>query len=165
MKTIEWTPKRRSRAFGLIQGARHTLFEISRITNIPLGTLGDLKKRNSPLSKVRSERAVKLSDRHKHQIVFHITKNYKSCRLSAISIIPDLQLDVHSDTLKQTLKSLGYNHHITRQYPFLKKLDQKRRLQFARKHAHFTMDDWKAFIWIDEMSIKVGMEQSTKDWI
>jgi transposase len=165
MKTVEWTPKRRSRAFGLIQGARHTLSEISQITNIPLGTLGDLKKRNSPLSKVRSGRPVKLSDRHKRQIVFHITKNHKSRRLSAISIIHDLQLDVHPDTLKRTLKSLGYNHRIARRRPFLKKLDRKRRLQFARRHAHFTVDDWKAFIWTDEMSVKVGMERSTKDWI
>ena len=165
MKTHEWTPKRRSRALGLIQGGRHFLTEISQITNIPLGTLGDLKKRNTPLNKVRKGGPRKLTDRHKRQIIFHITKNHTSRRLSAISIIQDLQLDVHPDTLKKTLKDLGYNHRIARRRPFLKKIDRKRRLQFAKRHSHWTVEDWKAIIWTDEMSIKVGMERRTKDWI
>jgi transposase len=165
MKTLEWTPKRRSRALGLIQGDRHSLSEISHITNIPLGTLGDLKKRNTPLNKVRSGRPVKLSDRHKRQIVMHITRNHESRRLSLMSIIHDLQLEVSDRTLKRTLKSLGYNHRIARRRPFLKKLDRKRRLQFAKRHAHFTIEDWKAFIWTDEMSVKIGMERSTRDWV
>src|SRR5436853_6516030 len=56
MKTNEWTPKRRSRALGLIQGRRHSLSEITQITNIPKRTLGNLKKRNTPLNKPRSGR-------------------------------------------------------------------------------------------------------------
>jgi len=27
------------------------------------------------------------------------------------------------------------------------------------------MEDWKAYIWTDEMSVKVGMECSTQDWV
>ena len=110
MKTLEWTPKRRSRALGLIQGGRHSLSEISHIVNIPKGTLGDLKKRNSPLNKVRSGRPLKLTDHHKRQFVFHITRNHTSRRLSLISIIQDLELDISITTLKHTLKDLGYNH-------------------------------------------------------
>lgn len=162
---VQWTPKRRSRALGLIQGKRHSLREITEITNIPKQTLGDLKKRNTPISKPRSGRPAKLSERHKRQIVFHITRNHQSRRLSVSSIIRDLQLQVHPNTLKQTLKSLGYNHRIARRRPFLKKLDRKRRLQFAKRHAHLTVDDWKAYIWSDEMSIKIGMERTTQDWI
>ena len=141
MKTHEWTPKRRSRALGLIQGGRHSLSEISHITNIPPGTLGDLKKRNSPLSKVRSGRPSKLSPRHKRQIVFHITRNHESRRLSVMTIIQDLQLDIGITQLKRTLTDLGYHHRIARRRPFLTKLDRKRRLQFARHHAHFTVED------------------------
>ena len=74
MKSIEWTPKRRSRALGLTQGGRHSLSEITKITNIPKGTLGNLRKRNNALNKPRSGRSKKLTDRHKRQIVFHITR-------------------------------------------------------------------------------------------
>ena len=146
MKTHEWTPKKRSRVLGLIQGGRHSLSEISQITNIPKGTIGNLKKRDTPLNKVRSGRPPKLSDRHKRQIVLHITKTHKSRRLSLISIIQDLQLDIGITQLKLTLKGLGYDHCIARRRPFLKKLDRKQRLQFARRHAYLTVDDWKAFI-------------------
>jgi len=104
-----------------------------------------LRKRNNPLNKVRSGRPPKLSPRHKRQIVFHITRNHES-RLSTISIIQDLRLDIGITQLKHALKDLGYNHRIARHRPFLKKLDRKRHLQFARRHAHFTAEDWKAFI-------------------
>ena len=87
---VQWTPKKRSRALGLIQGERHSLSEITKITNIPKQTLGDLKKRNTPLNKPRSGHPSKLSDRHKRQIIFHVTRNYQSHRLSALSIIRDL---------------------------------------------------------------------------
>ena len=60
MNTCEWTPKRRSRALGLIEGRRHKLREISQITNIPIGTLGDLKKCDMPLTKPRNNRPHKL---------------------------------------------------------------------------------------------------------
>jgi len=160
-----WTPKRRSRALGLIQGDRHSLSEITKITNIPKSTLQHLKHRNTPLNKARSGRPSKLSERDKRRIVLHITKNHQSRRVSIISIIQDLQLDIGISQLKCTLKDLGYNHRIARYRPFLKKLDRKRRLQFAKRHAHFTVDDWKAFIWTDEMSVKVGMQRSSRDWI
>jgi transposase len=160
-----WTPKRRSRALGLIQGHRHSLSEITTITNIPKSTLQHLKNRNTPLNKPRSGRPSKLLDRTKRQIVLHITKNHESRRLSTFSIISDLQLPIGITSLKETLKDLGYNHRIAQRHPFLKKLDRKRRLQFAKRHAHLTFDDWKAFIWTDEMSVKVGMQRSTRDWV
>jgi hypothetical protein len=94
MKTPHWTPKKRSRALGLIEGGLHTLSEITHITNIPKGTLKHLKKRNTPLNKVRSGRPPELSPRHKRQIVFHITRNHESRRLSVMSIIQDLELDI-----------------------------------------------------------------------
>jgi Transposase len=134
-------------------------------TNIPKGTLGNLKKRDNLLNKERTGRPLKLPDRDKRQIVFHITQNDQSCRLSTPSIIRDLQLEVHPNTLKHTLKDLGYNHRIARRRPFLKKLDRKRHLQFAKHHAHLTVEDWKAYIWTDEMSVKIGMERSTQEWV
>ena len=81
-----------------------------------------------------------------------------------MSIIQDLQLDIGITQLKHTLKDLGYNHRMARCRPFLKKLDRKRRFQFANRHAHFMVENWKAFIWTDEMSVKVGMQRSTRDW-
>jgi len=107
MKTLEWTPRGRSRVLGLIQGGRHSRSEISQITNIPKGTIGNLKKRNTPLNKVRSGHPPKLSIRDKRQIVFHITRNHESRRLSVMSIIQDRQLDTSITRLKCALKDLS----------------------------------------------------------
>ena len=112
MKTVEWTPKCRSRALSLIEGSRHSLSEINQITNIPHRTLRSLRMRNNPLNKMRSGRPPELSPRHKCQIAFHITRNHQSHRLSVFSIIRDLQLQVHPNTVKHALKDLGYNHRI-----------------------------------------------------
>jgi len=165
MKSCEWTPKRRSRALELMQGARHSLMEISKITNIPKSTLGHLKKRGTPLNKVRSGRPTKLLPRDKRHIEVLIHKDYTSRRLSLRRIIQDLGLNVCESTVKLALKDLGYHHCIARRHPFLKKKDRKRRLQFARRHAHLTVEDRKAYIFTDEMSIKVGMERTTQDWV
>src|SRR2546423_1418939 len=39
MKTREWSPARRNQALGLVAGGRHSLHEITNITNIPKGTI------------------------------------------------------------------------------------------------------------------------------
>ena len=28
-----------------------------------------------------------------------------------------------------------------------------------------TVEDWKTYIWTNEMSVKAGMERSTQDWV
>jgi hypothetical protein len=74
----------------------------------------------------------KPSDRHKHQMVLHITQDPQSHRLSVALMIKDLKFEVAPSTLKRILKDLDYNHRITWLRPFLKKLDCKRRLQFGK---------------------------------
>ena len=114
MKTCEWTPKQRSRALELIKGGRHSLSEISQITNIPKDTLGDLKKRDTPLSKARTECPHKLLEHAKRAIERLIRQSYKTRCLSAKSIIYDLQLKVCESIVKLALKDLGYRYCIAR---------------------------------------------------
>jgi len=106
MKTYEWTPKRRTRALGLIKGGRHSLSEISQITNVPKGTLGNLKKQDTSLSKAHTECPDKLSDRAKGANERLIRPSYKTHCLSTKSIIHDLQLEVCESTVKLALKDL-----------------------------------------------------------
>jgi len=96
-------PKGKSQAFGLIQGEWHSLSEITKNTNISKAILENLKKYDIPLNKVRTGRPLKLSGCHKCQIVFYIIHNHESCRLSVLSIIRDLQLDVHPTNPQKTL--------------------------------------------------------------
>jgi len=163
MKSCEWTPKHRSRALGLMQRARHSLIEIFKITNISKSTLGYLKKRGIPLNKVRSKHLVKLLPRDKQHIKALIHKNYPSHYLSLRKIIRDLKLNICESTVKLALRDLGYCHYIAQHCPFLKKKNRKQCLQFARYYAHITVENWKAYIFIDKMSVKVSMERTTQD--
>ena len=37
------------------------------------------------------------------------------------------------------------------------------RLQFAKRHAHWTVEDWAQVIWTDEMSVELYMAWHSKD--
>ena len=54
---------------------------------------------------------------------------------------------------------------VARRRCLLKDIDYKRRLAFARKYRHFTMEDWKRVLFTDEMSIKIGMERMSIMWV
>src|SRR4030095_1908269 len=70
-----------------------------------------------------------------------------------------------SRTLQKYLHQLGYRHCIARRRPFLKDIDKKRRLAYAKKYSSWTEEDWKRVIWTDEMSIKIGLARGTQDWV
>jgi len=165
MKTCEWTPKRWSRALGLIKRGRHSFSEISQITKISRGTLEDLKKRDTSLSKAHTGHPHKLSEHAKRAIERLIRQSYKTRRLSAKSIIHDLQLEVCESTVKLALKDLGYRHCIAWWRTYLTKKDRKRHLQFARRHRHLTIEDWKSYIFTNEIGVKAGMEKVFQNWI
>jgi hypothetical protein len=61
--------------------------------------------------------------------------------------------------------SLGYRRCVARRRCLLKDIDYKRRLAFARKYRHFTVEDWKCVLFTDEMSIKIGMERRSIVWV
>ena len=69
-----WTPKRWSRALGLIQGDQHFLSDITKITNIPKSTLQHLKHHNTPFNKAQSGCPSKLPKWDKCRILLHLPK-------------------------------------------------------------------------------------------
>jgi len=165
MKTHEWSPGRRYKGLGLIEGGRHSLWEITNITNIPKGTLGDLKKRDTGISKPRSGRPKTLSSRDLRHIEIYIRTSHTTRRTLIPRLISLLDLQAHPNSVRKALIGLGYNHRVARRCPFLNKRDRKRRLQYAKRHAHWTVEDWAKVIFTDEMSIKLYMERHSKDLV
>ena len=146
-------------------GSRHSLSEITSITNIPKGTLGDLKKRGTGISKPWCGHPKKFSIADKRQIDLYIRRNATTRRATPESIIKALTLDASPKTVRNALKELGYTHKVAVRRPFLKDRDRKRRLQYAKRHQHWTVEDWKRVIFTDEMSIKIGMERHSRDMV
>ena len=165
MKTREWSPARRNQALGLMAGGRHSLHEITNITTIPKGTIGDLKKRGTAISLPRSGRPTKFTERDKRHIEIYVRTNSKTRRTSLRHLIRDLSLNASENTVRKALRELGYDHKVAKRRPFLKKLDRKRRLQYAKRHQHWTVEDWARVIFTDEMAVKIGMERHSKDMV
>jgi transposase len=52
-KKFDWSPKKRSRVLGLVDGGRHSVREISNITGIPKSTVQDIKTRQIAKTKFK----------------------------------------------------------------------------------------------------------------
>jgi DDE superfamily endonuclease len=85
--------------------------------------------------------------------------------MSLIKIVKILQFYVSETTLLKALTTLGLFHRIARRRPFLKIVDRTRRLAYALKYRHWTVEDWKRIIWTDESSFHVGARRGSVDWI
>ena len=64
-----------------------------------------------------------------------------------------LDLNVTTQTIRNTLRKAGLKAAVKQKKPFLSKAHQRRRLEFALEHQHWTLDDWARVIWSDETKI------------
>jgi transposase len=65
-------------------------------------------------------------------------------------------IKVSNSTLRSLLKDVGLFSRIRRRKPFLKPQHKAARLRWAKKYAHWTVEDWLKVIWSDESSIVLG---------
>ena len=49
----------------------------------------------------------------------------------------------------------GLHGQISAKKPRLKDINKKKRLAWAKKHKHWTLDRWKSVLWSDESKCKV----------
>ena len=74
--------------------------------------------------------------------------------------IPDLLKEVDHAVKKRALqylcRGLGRRKWKQRRRPELKPEHAVKRLEWARRHEHFTVENWKRIKWSDECSIERG---------
>lgn len=165
IKTHDWSPKKRSRVLGLIEGKKHSIRQIAELTGVPKSTVQDIKNRNTPDSKPKTGRPKVLSDRDKRRIEMYIRQSSETRQNTPEAIIKALDLPCGITTLIKAIHELGYHRRVARKCCLLKKIDYQRRLAFARAYRHWTVEDWKRVIWTDEMSIKIAMERLSVMWV
>jgi len=69
--------------------------------------------------------------------------------------ISGLGYKLTAKTAANTLRSMGFSAGIKKKKPFLKQKNQKARLAWAKRHQHWTVEDWKRVIFSDETKINV----------
>ena len=61
-----------------------------------------------------------------------------------------MQKSISERTTRRTLKQMGYSSRRPHRVPLLSATNRKLRLQFARAHQNWTIEDWKNVAWSDE---------------
>ena len=110
-----------------------------------------VKHTHSFKDRPRSGRPEKLTDRNKRTLA-KMVKKKETSNASAISraLKTTHSIAVSPDTVRRSLKSLGYACRIKKKKPKLTEKHKKARLAFAKKYESWTTDDWMKVIWSDE---------------
>ncbi len=58
-----------------------------------------------------------------------------------------MQNTISEHTTRRTLKQMGYSSRRPHRVPLMSAKNRKRRLQFARAHENWTIEDWKNVAW------------------
>jgi hypothetical protein len=75
-------------------------------------------------------------------------------------------INVSASIVRKALHDVGFSSHIVQKKPFLFDIHRARRLEFARKHRKWTIEDWKRVIWTDESTFEVGKRvMNATNWI
>jgi transposase len=99
-------------------------------------------------------RPKKLSARGKLACVRSITSGRaKTATDVAKNLDKDLQLSVSRYTVARALKESGMRSAEKKNKPALSAKNVKARLEFAKRHQHWTVEDWKHVIWSDETKV------------
>ncbi|KAJ0009398.1 hypothetical protein NQD34_001100 [Periophthalmus magnuspinnatus] len=61
-----------------------------------------------------------------------------------------MQQSICEATTRTTLRRMGYNSRRPHRVPLISNTNRKKRLQFARAHQNWTVEDWKNVAWPDE---------------
>ena len=92
----------------------------------------------------------KLSPTNKHAIVQRILTRKASNAVQAIHFINTIiSTPVSSQTVRNTLKEASLKAVVKIKKPLLFVFHRKRRLAFALKYQHWTVEDWKRVLWSD----------------
>ena len=145
-KTYKWSPISHDKVLGLVQSGRHSVRNITQIFNVLKSTAYNIKKCGTGQKKSQPSHLKLLDEMTMRRIEWHIKTNIEICRQSLAIIINLLHLTIAPHTVQQALHEHGYHFYVVRRHPLLKKIDMKRRLQFAKRWVHLSMQYWRHHI-------------------
>lgn len=115
---------------------------------------------------VKKGRPPKLTSREKAFCVRKITMDGKENASQVQKCLKnELDIDVHPRTVRRALKASGLHAIIKPKKPLLRHKNVKARLEWAKAHVNWTVDDWKRVVWSDETKIdRFGSDGKMYAW-
>ncbi|GJJ70153.1 hypothetical protein EMPS_02502 [Entomortierella parvispora] len=144
---------------GMYAGGSKSAAQISRELHIPVSTIKDTlaSLRNDGLPKpiLRTGRPRKMSERTTRAVVRYLLKNRRATAQELTNAVSHIS-PLHRDTVTKAILRLNFASRIAAKKPYLKPAHELARLNFAKKHEKWTVEDWKKVIWTDESSFEIG---------
>ena len=134
---------------------------IARSLRIGIATVSRIRKvYRSSIPKSKGGRPAKLSSGMKRYIKHAIVSGKAKTAIQAANMIRnDNSLNVSADTVRCSLKEQGLRAFTKKKKPRLSARHKHQRLEFAKSHKAWTLEDWSRVIWSDETKInRIGSD-------
>jgi len=82
-------------------------------------------------------------------------KNWRATSQDINKVLRDTGISVSARTVRRRLVAVGLRARIPRKKPFLNVTQRQKRLQWAKEHVSWTVEQWKKVVWSDECRISI----------
>jgi transposase len=139
---------------------KKTVSEIAKSVGRPRTTVQDIIKRYKHSenfeNKVRRGRPCKLTDREKRKIIQIVEKEPKASSSKVRAELLEFSgKEVHSRTVRRVLNKAQYNARVCRKKPLISKVNQAKRLSFAKEYQKHSIIFWDKVLFSDESKFNV----------
>lgn len=125
--------------------------DIAKILKISKGTVTKIiqkfDERGHVNNSVKTGRKRKTTAHTDRCIVREVKKNPFT---TAREVKENLNLPVSTDTVRRRLKDSGLHSRQPARKPLISAKNRKARIEFAREHINWTVDQWETVLWSDE---------------
>ena len=130
--------------------------QISSQTNVSNATISRLCSKHCPsLQKSSWGRPTKLSETNIPHAICLIGSGRAENAVQVTKALRDVvNKPISTHTIWNGLKKVGMKAVVKKERPRLTPHHRKERLDFAIRHQHWTLEDWKRVVWSDESQMK-----------
>lgn len=144
-----WAVARKNQGASISEIARELNFSRTAIRN----AIQRYEETGSFERKPNPGRPKKFTGRDVRALKHHVLNNRRET-LSEIMV--NIPVNAGINTFRKELKHLNLNSRIARKKPFINDKQRLKRLNFAKEHQHWTLEDWRRVIFTDESSFQTS---------
>lgn len=100
------------------------------------------------------------------RVIDFVKRDRETRRMPATQIRAELypNEEVGVRAIRACLRRAGLKHRWAKKKPFISETNRRHRLQFAREHLHWTVQDWLQVLWSDETWAGSGIASGQYVW-